>query len=69
MSHEHMVDGRKLAQRVVDGQDRAAGIAEDGGRAFAGKGGPEDLGAGESGVGFVIHSEHAAVNVMNRCET
>jgi hypothetical protein len=32
----------KLAQRVVDGQDRSAGIAEDGGDALAGEGGPED---------------------------
>ena len=46
VAHEHVVDGRELAQRVVDGQDRAAGIAEDGGGAFAGEGGPEDFGAG-----------------------
>ncbi len=48
VAHENVVDG-ELAQRVVDGQDGAAGIAEDGGDALAGEGGPEDLGAGELG--------------------
>jgi len=47
-ANEDMVDG-ELAQRVVDGQDGAAGITEDGGDALAGEGGPEDLGAGEVG--------------------
>ena len=48
--HEHVVDGGELAQRVVDREDGSAGIAEDGGGAFAGERGPEDLGAGEGGV-------------------
>ena len=50
VAHEHVVDGGELAQRVVDGKDGSAGIAEDGGDAFAGERGPEDLGAGEGGV-------------------
>ena len=40
----------ELAQGVVDGQDGSAGIAEDGGDAFAGERGPEDFGSGEGGV-------------------
>ncbi len=48
VADQDVVDG-KLAQRVVDGQDGATGIAEDGGDALAGEGGPEDLGSGELG--------------------
>ena len=50
VAHEHVVDGGELAQRVVDREDGSAGIAEDGGGAFAGERGPEDFGAGEGGV-------------------
>ena len=49
VADEDVVDG-ELAQGVVDGQDGSAGIAEDGGDAFADEGGPEDFGAGEGGV-------------------
>ena len=48
VAHEDVVDG-KLAQRVVGGQDGAAGIAEDVGDALADQRGPEDLSAGEAG--------------------
>ena len=50
VADEDVVDGGELAQGVVDGQDGSAGIAEDGGDAFAGEGGPEDFGSGEGGV-------------------
>ncbi len=36
MPHQHMVDGRELAQRIVDRQNRATGIPKDGRRAFTG---------------------------------
>ena len=49
VADEDVVDG-ELAQRVVDGQDGSAGIAEDVGDAFAGERGPEDFGSGEGGV-------------------
>jgi len=49
MPGENVVDG-ELAQRVVDGQDGAAGIAEDGGGALADERGPEAFGSGELGV-------------------
>jgi hypothetical protein len=49
MPDQDVVDG-KLAQRVVDGQDSSAGIAEDGGGALADEGGPDDFGSGEGGV-------------------
>ena len=52
VAHEDVADG-ELAQRVVDGQDGAAGIAEDGGDALADECGPDDLGAGEGGVRFL----------------
>ena len=39
VAHEDVVDG-ELAQRVVDGEDGSAGVAEDGSDAFAYKGGP-----------------------------
>ncbi len=45
VAHEDVVDG-EFAQRVVDGEDGSAGVAEDGGGAFADEGGPEDFGAG-----------------------
>ena len=48
VADEDMVNG-KLAQRVIDRQDGAAGIAEDGGDAFAHQRGPHDLRAGEAG--------------------
>ncbi len=47
----------ELAQRVVGGQDGSAGIAEDGGDAFAYQCGPQDLRAGEAG-GRVIQFLH-----------
>ena len=53
MPDEDVVDG-ELAQRVVDGQDGAAGIAEDGGDAFAGERGPKDFSAGEDGKWGVL---------------
>ena len=53
---EDVVDGGEFAQGVVDGEDRAGRVAEDGGRAFVGEGGPEDFGAGEGGVGVAIHA-------------
>ena len=46
VADEDVVDGGELSQRVVDGEDGAAGVAEDGGGAFAGEGGPEDFGSG-----------------------
>ena len=55
MADEDVVDGGEFAERVVDGEDRAAGVAEDGGGAFAGEGGPEDFGAGEGGVLVMWH--------------
>ena len=55
VADEDVVDGGEFAEGVVDGEDGAAGIAEDGGGAFAGEGGPEDFGAGELGVGVVAH--------------
>ena len=48
VAHQHVVNG-KLAQRVVDGQNRAAGIAEDVGDALAHQRGPQNLSAGEAG--------------------
>ena len=51
VADEDVVDGGELAQGVVDGEDGAAGVAEDGGGAFAGEGGPEDFGAGRVGCG------------------
>ena len=48
VAHQDVVDG-KLAQRVVDGQNGAAGIAEDVGDAFADQRGPQDFSAGEAG--------------------
>ena len=48
VAHEHVMDG-ELAQRVVGGQDGAAGIAEDVRDALAHQRGPEDFSAGEAG--------------------
>ena len=48
VAHQHVVNG-KLAQRVVGGQNRAAGIAEDVGDALAHQRGPQNLSAGEAG--------------------
>ncbi len=46
----------ELAQRVVDGQDGSAGIAEDLVYTFAGQSGPDDFGSGELRVLiFVCH--------------
>ena len=53
VTDEDVVDGGEFAEGVVDGEDGAAGIAEDGGGAFAGEGGPEDFGSGKGGVGVV----------------
>ena len=50
VAHEHVVNRGELAQCVVDRKDGSAGVAEDGGGAFAGERGPEDFGAGERGV-------------------
>ena len=47
VADEDVVDGGEFAEGVVDGEDGAAGVAEDGGGAFAGEGGPEDFGSGE----------------------
>ena len=72
VADEDVVDG-ELAQRVVGGQDGSAGIAEDGGDAFADEGCPDDFCAGEGGVGvrFVCHwvlrvSVDFIKEVMNR---
>ena len=62
VSDEDVVDGGELAQGVVDGEDRAAGVAEDGGGAFAGEGGPEDFGAGEGRV--LVVCAFALVNLL-----
>ena len=48
VADEDVADG-EFAERVVGGQDGAAGIAEDLGDAFADQRGPEDLRAGEGG--------------------
>ena len=53
VADEDMVDG-ELAQRVVDGQDGPAGIAEDGGYALADEGRPDDFGSGEGGDVFAL---------------
>ncbi len=45
VADENVADG-EFAQRVVDGQNRAAGVAEDLAHALAFEGGPEDLGSG-----------------------
>ena len=50
VADEDVVDGGEFSEGVVDGEDGAAGVAEDGGGAFAGEGGPEDFGAGKGGV-------------------
>ena len=50
VANEDVVNG-KLAQRVVDGQNRAAGVAEDVGNALAYQRGPHDFCAGEAGGG------------------
>ena len=47
VANQYVVNG-KLAQRVVGGQDGAAGIAEDVGDAFAHQRGPQNLSAGEA---------------------
>ena len=52
MAHEDVVDG-KLAQRVVDGQDGAAGIAEDVAHAFAFGRCPDDFRAGDASLGLM----------------
>jgi len=48
MTDEDVMEG-ELPQCVVGGQDGAAGIAEDGGNAFAYECGPQDLRTGETG--------------------
>ena len=48
VAHQDVVDG-KLAQRVVGGQNCAAGIAEDVGNALAYQRGPQNFSAGEAG--------------------
>jgi len=48
VAHQGVVNG-KLAQRVIDGQDGPAGIAEDVGDALAYQRGPNNLSAGEAG--------------------
>ncbi len=58
VADEHVVDGGEFAQRVVDRKDRSAGVAEDGGGAFAGERGPEDFGAGEGGVVVLVSHEY-----------
>ncbi len=55
VADEDVVDGGEFAEGVVDGEDGAAGVAEDGGGAFAGEGGPEDFGSGELGVLVSAH--------------
>ncbi len=60
MTDENVADG-ELAQRVVDRQDGAAGIAEDLAYTFAFKRRPHDLRAGEhrcSCSGFGLRSAH-----------
>ncbi len=49
VADEDVVDG-ELAQRVVDGEDGSARVAEDAVYALAGEGGPEDFGSGELGL-------------------
>ena len=48
VAHQYVVDG-KLAQRIIDGQNRAARIAEDVGNALADQRGPHNFRAGEAG--------------------
>ena len=50
VADQDVVDGGEFAEGVVDRQDGATGIAEDGAGAFAGQGGPEDFGSSELGV-------------------
>ena len=57
VADEDVADG-EFAQRVVDGQNRAAGIAEDLAHAFAFERGPDDFCAGETG-GLQIDSFYA----------
>ena len=53
----------KLAQGVVDGQDRPSGIAENSGRPFTGERGPEDLSSAEGRV-WMGESGHVCLRLL-----
>ncbi len=51
MAHQHVTNHGKLAQRIVGGQNGAAGIAKDICNSLADQRGPDDFRAGEAGGG------------------
>ncbi len=53
MPYKHMMDGRKLPQRIIDRQNRPARIPKDYRRVFTSKRGPKDLGSAQYGMCIV----------------